>query len=309
MSSTIEQIVELLPEHPEGRMGVILALIPDLSFTEKIQLNSELATFLKKEAKTGKIGKAIKKENKAKDPSAPKRKPKAGTLAWIEFHKHCKTTFPERYEGVGLESKRYGVTKAIREEDMPAYTKFVEDFKAKHAEDEAEATEDASETEGAAAAPAPKAAKSKAGGAKAKPAAKAVESEAEGEAAEGAEEKPKRKISPEQLEKMKAAAKLAREKKAAAKASESAAAGGAPAPAKAEKTEAKAPKEKKQKKTAAKAPKKDEEIAPKITIEGKEYFLDTASNTLYEVGEDDTWGSEVGTYQPGNEDEPILYAA
>lgn len=131
-----------------------LSLISEMPFADKLRFNAELATLLRKEGKSGAVGKAAKKEKKAKDPDAPKRAAAPGTLAWIAFVKHCKDTMSERFTDCTLEKERLAVAKAIKDEDKSAYDAFVAKFKEEHGS--AAPSED--EGEAVAAVPAPKAA-------------------------------------------------------------------------------------------------------------------------------------------------------
>ena len=272
----------------------ILEALAALSFADKLLLNEELATALRKEGKSGAVGKALKKEKKAKDPSAAPRKTAVGTMAWIAFVKHCKTTLPERFTECAKEPERLQVAKAIRAEDEAAYKEFCEKFKEEHAS-AAGSDEDSSDSEAspraAAPAPAPK---------EAKPAA----------------------ISPAEK-----AAKLAALKKGPALAGGAAAAAGGgaaaaptpkekPAAAKKEKKAAPAKEEKPAKaKKEPKSAKKPaaaaaEEAAPEWAtkeIDGCTYFFDPETNGLWNREEDGGFGAWVGRFQPGNEEEPIRF--
>ena len=99
----------------------ITAQIAELSFEDKLRLNVDLAGMIKKEAKV--------KPAKGKS-DAPKRKTAVGTMAWIEFVKHCKQTMPDRFADCTKEPERLSVCKAIKDEDTSAYEAFVSKFKA-----------------------------------------------------------------------------------------------------------------------------------------------------------------------------------
>jgi hypothetical protein len=124
-----------------------LTLVGEMPFADKLRFNAELATLLRKEGKSGAVGKAAKKEKKAKDPDAPKRAAAPGTLAWIAFVKHCKDTMSERFSDCTLEKERLAVAKAIKAEDKDAYDAFVAKYKEEHS---AAPSEDEGETETAA---------------------------------------------------------------------------------------------------------------------------------------------------------------
>ena len=191
----------------------LLEALPTLSFTDKLRLNEELATLIRKEGKSGAVGKAAKKTAK-KDGDAPKKAAAPGTLAWIAFVKHCKATMPERFEDCTKEPERLTVAKTIRAEDEAAYKAFCENFKKEHAaasSDEEEQEEAPKPVAKPAADPAEKAAKLAAlkakmagGGAAAKPAAK-EEKKAAKEPKEPKEEKKVKKV-PKKVEKKAAAA-------------------------------------------------------------------------------------------------------
>ena len=75
----------------------ITALISELSFAEKLSINEQLASSIRKEGG----GKAKKvKADKAEKADKPKRKAALGTLAWTAFVKHMKTTRPDDFEGI-----------------------------------------------------------------------------------------------------------------------------------------------------------------------------------------------------------------
>ena len=99
----------------------ITALIGELSFAEKLTVNEQLASSLRKEGKEGK---------KVKDK--PKRKAALGTLAWGAYVKHIKTTQPDAFEGITKESEKLVIIKGIRAEDTAGYTSFTEAWKKEH---------------------------------------------------------------------------------------------------------------------------------------------------------------------------------
>lgn len=140
-----------------------LSLVTEFSFSDKLRFNSELASLLKKEGKTGAVGKAVKKAKSKDSEGKPKRKAAPGTLAWMAFVKHCKATMAERFTETTKETERLSICKAIRAEDSASYETFINDFKANYSPAEEEVAE-------APAAPAPAA---KAPAAKAPAAAKA----------------------------------------------------------------------------------------------------------------------------------------
>lgn len=257
----------------------ILEALATLSFADKLRLNEELATALRKEGKSGAVGKAIKKEKRVKDPSAKPRKTAAGTLAWIAFVKHCKSSFPERFEDCTKEPERLQVAKAIRAEDEAAYKEFCEKFKEEHAS-AAGSDQDGSDSEGESsppAAPAPDRA-AKLAELSAKMAAKKGPALAGGALAGAA---PAAKPAP-------------KEKKEEKK----------PAPAPKEEKPAKAAKPKKEvKKAAAPPPAEELPTMEKKTIAGVDYFFDPENNGLWMVEDGDEMGAWVGRFQPDEEDE------
>lgn len=105
-----------------------LSLIGEMPFADKLRFNTDLATLLRKEGKSGVVGKAAKKEKKSKDQSN-KRAAAPGTLAWIAFVKHCKDTMSERFTECAKEPERLAIAKAIKAEDKDAYDAFVVKFK------------------------------------------------------------------------------------------------------------------------------------------------------------------------------------
>jgi hypothetical protein len=255
-----------------------LATITDFSFSDKLRLNSELATLLKKEGKTGAVGKAAKKSAKASDGDKPKRKAAPGTLAWMAFVKHCKTTMAERFEGCTKEPERLTICKAIRSEDSATYDAFIKEFKENHSSsapaDDADAVEDdadAAEPEPVVPAPTPASKAEKLAAAKAAAAAKKAAPASEAK-------KPVKKAEPASEAKAPAA-----EAKKAKK------------PVKSAKT------------AAAKAAAETQDAMPQIEIDGENYFHDRSNNGLWKVEEDNTFGAWVGYYQPNNEEEPIRH--
>ena len=104
----------------------ITALISELSFAEKLTINEQLASSLRKEGKGGKVVKGKKVEDK------PKRKAALGTLAWGAYVKHIKMTQPDAFEGITKESEKLVIIKGIRAEDSDGYTSFTEAWKKEH---------------------------------------------------------------------------------------------------------------------------------------------------------------------------------
>jgi len=140
-----------------------LALFDGLSPTDQLRFNFEVASRLKKGGKTGKTKSKTSSSDAAGEK--PKRKAAPGTLAWMAFVKHCKTTMPDRFEDCTKEPERLTICKAIRSEDSAAYDAFTKDFVDNYSE--AEEAEPAASAAPAAAAAPTKAAKTPAKAAKA----------------------------------------------------------------------------------------------------------------------------------------------
>ena len=109
----------------------ITALIGELSFSEKLSINEQLASAIRKE------GKVKSKGDKA---DKPKRKAALGTLAWTAYVKHIKTTQPDAFEGITKESEKLVIVKGIRADDPDGYKTFTDEWKASR---EADASDDA----------------------------------------------------------------------------------------------------------------------------------------------------------------------
>lgn len=256
-----------------------LALVGEMSFSDKLAFNAKFASLLAKETKgAGVLAKAAKKEKKEKDPSAPKRVAGAGQKAWFAYIEHCLATMPERFEGVALRKDKLAVVKAIRAEDKAGYDAFVAKYKEEH------------------------------------PSAAAAEADAEdAESGSDVEEKPSPAPKPSAPAPSDAAAKpmTAAEKIAAIKAKRAAEAS-ASVKTEAKPAEAKVAKKPLVKGTAkpkaAAVVKEDDGSLGRITIDGKDYHRDTTMNGLWKVAEDgEGFGAWVGYYQPGNEEEPIRF--
>ena len=254
-----------------------LALVGDMPFADKLRFNAELATLLKKEGKSGAMGKAAKREKKAKDPSAPKRVAAPGTKAWHAFVKHCKSEFADRFEGCTKETERLIICKTIKEENMDAYNAFVEKFKSSYSDE----ADDATPPEPTPATPpvAPLSAKEKLE--KLKEAATAAKERSEKLKAASTPKKSEEKEKPEEEKPKKEV------KKAASKKEEK-------------------PKKEVKKAASKKEEKKEEPPMPKKDIDGTEYWFDPDTNGLFTI-QDGGFGAWVGYFQPDNEDEPIRF--
>ena len=277
-----------------------LRLCGELSSAHQLDLIISLAKSLKKGAGGGR-GAGSRSKVAASGVPKVKKALSPGVAAWMAFVKHCKESFPERFEGVSKESEKLAIVKAIRAEDEGAYAEFAAEFKASYVPSApgSVASEDEESEAEEAAAPPPKAKKASGAGASAKDAPKKAEPAPKPSAASpsaSAAEPAKDKAAKLAALKAKASAK----KPAAGGASSAASSSPAPAP-KAEKKEKKAVK-----KAAAAEPPAEEESMKKTEILGENYWLDVKTNGLYEVGDGDSWGSWVGYYQPG-EEEPIRF--
>lgn len=271
----------------------IVTLFESLSFAEKLSLNERLATAMRKEGGGAAAGKKRGPKAKADGEAKPKRKAALGTLAWMAYVKHIKTTQPDALDGLTKEAEKLGIIKGIRAEDPEGYNAFVAAWKEEH-KDDASSSEAASEAEAeaedeaedeSAAAPAPAAA----------PAAAAA---------------PKALSPSEKIAAMRAA-KAAATPAAAKGGAGSAAAAAAPkaTPTKAAKAEAKAPGAPKKEVKKAAAAKKEELKMPVVTIDGADYWHDPESNGLWEKTGDveDGSGPWIGYWQPDDAENPIRF--
>jgi len=118
----------------------ITALISELTFAEKLTINEQLASSIRKEGGKGKKVK-VSKDNADK----PKRKAAIGTLAWTAYVKHIKTTQPDAFEGITKESEKLVIVKGIRADDPDGYKSFTDEWKATRESDAASVAEDAEE--------------------------------------------------------------------------------------------------------------------------------------------------------------------
>ena len=257
-----------------------LALISEMSFSDKLSFNAKFASLLAKETKgAGAVAKAAKKEKKEKDPNAPKRVAGAGQKAWFAYIEHCLATMPERFEGVALRKDKLAVVKGIRAEDKAGYDAFVAKYKEEHPSASASASADA-ESES--------------------------EDEADGQLAHE-DSKPVPPPKAAEPKPMTAAEKIAAIKaKRAAEAAASVKTDAKPTAADAAKG-AKKPLVKGSAKPKV-AVKEDDGSLGRITIDGQDYHRDTSMNGLWKVADDgEGFGAWVGYYQPGNEDQPIRF--
>ena len=252
----------------------INTLLAELSFSEKLSLNVDLSSLIKKEGKTSTKKTASKRKTSDNDEEKPKRKAAVGTLAWIAFVKHCKTTMPERFEDATLEKERLEIVKIIKAEDTTVYDAFVAKFKEEHAppaaspSDEEEASV-ASETDA-------DSIKEEV----APPTKKPVAAKKEVVAKQAPAPTPAK---PVEKKAASTPVKPVQEKKAP----------GAP---------------KKAAKVAKTSKPVDTEGPSRITIEEDEYFIDNETNGLWRVDEDgEGFGPWVGYYQAANKSEPIRY--
>ena len=250
----------------------IVSLFESLSFGEKLSLNERLSTILRKEG-GGAAAAGKKRGPKAKtDGEKPKRKAALGTLAWMAYVKHIKTTQPDKLVGLTKEAEKLAIIKGIRAEYPDDYNTFVAAWKEEHKDDASEASEAASEAE----------------------VSEAEETASVASAPAPAALTPAQKI-----------AAIKAQKAAAAKTPAAAA-----TPAKAVKKAVKTPTApKKQVKAAAAAEK--EPCMDMLEVDGTEYWHDPSTNYLWlKTGENsmDGCGEGVGYYQPDNQEEPIRMA-
>jgi len=124
-------------------MDQITALLGELSFAEKLTINEQLATSIRKEGGKGKVTKSKKVKD---DDEKPKRKAALGTLAWTAYVKHIKETQPEAFEGLKKEAEKLVIVKGIRAEDPEGYKTFTDEWKAAKKEESDAETASASET-------------------------------------------------------------------------------------------------------------------------------------------------------------------
>ena len=270
----------------------MIEMAAGLSFAEKLRFNADFASLLKKDAKAGSVGKAVKKEKKEKDAESdkPKRGAGVGQLAWFAFVKHCKATMADRFTECSKEPERLTVVKAIKSEDGAAYEAFVAQFKAESASASAAASEDEGVAPAAPAAPSAPASgstPSKVEALKAAMAAKkAAAAKPEAKAKSEAKSEAKAKKEPKEVK----AKKEPKEPKAKKEPKATGGGGGGgPGPA------------------ASASASESELPMPIKVIGGKRYFWDTDTNGLFAVEDDDSFGDWVGIFQPADEAQPIRY--
>jgi hypothetical protein len=256
-----------------------------MPFADKLRFNTELATLLRKEGKSGAVGKAAKKEKKSKDPSI-KRTAAPGTQAWIAFVKHCKDTMSERFTECTLEKERLAVAAAIKAEDKDVYDAFVVKFKSDHpvvlqGDHSASPSEDEAEDVSP---PAPAPTPTPVPTLSAKEKLEKLKAVTATVALKNAEPKAK-------AEKPVAAPKAKADKPVATPKA---------------KAEPKAKKEVKKAAPKAKAAEKtvEEAAMPKKQIDGTDYWFDPDTNGLYNIV-DGGFGAWVGYFQPDNNETPI----
>jgi hypothetical protein len=112
----------------ESNMESVLSSITDLSFGDKITLMNQLSLLIKKEAKSGVIGKAMKKERKQRDPDAPKKESAPGTKAWRAYVSEIKEKHPEILADCEKEPERLKKIGEYKDAHLAAYEKFVDEF-------------------------------------------------------------------------------------------------------------------------------------------------------------------------------------
>ena len=250
-----------------------LSLIGEMPFADKLRFNTDLANLLRKEGKSGVVGKAAKKEKKTKDTSN-KRTAGSGTLAWIAFVKHCKDTMPQRFTECKKEPERLAVVGAIKAEDKGGYDAFVVKFKDAHptvlqVENSASPSEDESDD-----VPPPTPAPTTVPTLSAKEKLEKLKAVSASAALKKTEEKPK--AEKPKAEKPKAEPKAKKEVKKAA------------------------PKAKAAEKPVEETP------MPKKLIDGTDYWFDPETNGLYSI-DNGGFGAWVGYFQPDNKETPIRH--
>lgn len=277
----------------------MLTMAAALTFSDKLRFNSDFAALLKKDGKTGPVGKAAKKEkSESKKSSGTKRK-----SVWFAYVAHLKETMPERFADVKGGPAQNTVASLIKEEDLATYEAYAAKFKLDNASSSSSASvvteAESSSSEAEAEAPA--------ASSEAAP-VPVQDKKAALAAAMAAKKAAKLPASPKPSKEDKEAAKTA---KAAAKEAEKAVKAAEKEAEKAAKAAAKPKKE--PKKVAAATTKAapvvvEAEVAmPKLTIGGTVYWHDESSNGLYAVEANDTFGAWVGFFQPGDEETPIRY--
>jgi DNA polymerase III gamma/tau subunit len=275
-------------------------------------LSATISTFSQQDLKK------LNKEIHALMKASPKDK---RLNPWFAFMAHCRDTMPERFVNCKGGPARAVVCSEIRKEDEVAYTTFAKKF---NAENSASASDSDSSAKVLVENESVKSATNSAEK-EAKPTAKSAEKEAKA-AAKSAEKEAK--AAAKSAEKQaKAEAKTAeKEAKAAAKTAEKQ----AKAAAKTAEKQAKAARRviksstngvnstKKQtpvdsvSTSATPGIQEDfqEDVMPKITINGTAYWHDESSNGLYGIDLSTNGISHwVGFFQPHNEAEPIRYTA
>jgi hypothetical protein len=324
-------------------ISAALSLVEQMDFPTRLVFNERLASLLAGSSASAApaAAKAGKKASAASSAEAgPKRALPMGMLAWKAWVKHAKETWPEDFAACTKEPERLQVAKAIREANEDLYKEFVaaftpapkpeakttpsvpEDRAAQRAsgapEDKLAALRAAATAKKAAASaptPAPAAApsqaerlaalKANAAAAKAAKVAKETPAASEDRAAQRASG------APQAEDKMAALrARVAAKKAAPAPAPSSpglkpisvpaqtlsmaaaAGGGGATTPPAEVSEEA-----------------QDDDPLPRKAIKGTAYFFDAESdNALYAIEADGSLGSHIGVFQPGNAEQPILFA-
>lgn len=267
-----------------------IELLDDMSFSDLLSLNQQLAVALRKKRGSKSAGGGGGGEKKTR-PLA------LGTAAWIAFVKYCKTEYEDRFDGLKKEAEKLAVCKEIRAEDPELYEEFVARFKA---ENGAEEESEEEEVKPKKATPTPKKATPAPAKKEASLAAAAKKTpEAKPKAPTPAPKKTKKSATSDSeseaeaptpvsnmAAKMKAMKEAAAAKKAAAEAK------------KAEEAAAAAAKK-------AKSPSAEAEEAglDKITINETQYFLEKDSGALFMVLDDGSLGAQIGTYAPEEEDQ------
>jgi hypothetical protein len=151
MSSALTQITALPKLSTTPLLAQITALLPQLSFGDKLALlrltTLELslkpvvdAVYQHVIAQEERLTSEAAQEPIVAPAAASKAPKKAsgGTMAWMSFVKHCQETQPSRFADSKDRGHVLSVAKEIRHEDEDAYKSFVSEW---HTDDETEAEE------------------------------------------------------------------------------------------------------------------------------------------------------------------------
>jgi DNA polymerase III gamma/tau subunit len=264
-------------------------------------LSATISTFSQQDLKK------LNKEIHALMKASPKDK---RLNPWFAFMAHCRDTMPERFVNCKGGPARAVVCSEIRKEDEVAYTTFAKKFNAENSASASDSDSSAkvlveNESVKSATNSAEKEAKPTAKSAEkeAKAAAKSAEKEAKA-AAKSAEKQAKAEAKTAETE-AKAAAKTAEKQAKAARRVIKSSTNGVNSTKKQTPVDSVST-------SATPGIQEDfqEDVMPKITINGTAYWHDESSNGLYGIDLSTNGISHwVGFFQPHNEAEPIRYTA